>query len=456
VVSGLSIAEIRWLLILQIVMAGLSTTIAAAASPRVLESKAIPPAFSQRRGPGQQPQEQAYPQMRIAAVVNDEVISVADLASRIRMVTLSTAIPDTPEARQRVAARVLRILVDERLKIQEAKRKNITATQEEIDKAVASIAQQNNMKPDQLYQVLKASGIERNSLISQVTASIVWAKLIRQMAAETDPVSDEEIDAALKRLKQNENTPEARVAEIFLAVDNPQQDGDVRALAERLIAQMQHGTRFSAVAQQFSQSATAAVGGDIGWVHPDELSPPLAKAVANLRPGELSPPIRAAGGYYLLLVVDRRGVGGAPGEDDTMLHIVQVVFPLPAQASEEARRAAIARVEAVRGEAKTCDELLKIGKAEAPQLSSQGDLRLGQIAPAMRSTVLGLGIGQPSQPIMQKNGVGVIMVCGKTQAKPVVPTREDVAENLMRDRLDMLAQRYLRDLRRAAFVDVRV
>ncbi len=294
--------------------------------------------------------------MRIAAVVNDEVISVADLASRIRMVTLSTAIPDTPEARQRVAAQVLRILVDERLKIQEAKRKNITATQEEIDKAVASIAQQNNMKPDQLYQVLKASGIERSALISQVTASIVWAKLIRQMAAETDPVSDEEIDAALKRLKQNENTPEARVAEIFLAVDNPQQDDEVRALAERLIAQMKQGARFSAVAQQFSQSATAAVGGDIGWVHPDELSPPLAKAVADMRPGELSPPIRAAGGYYLLLVVDRRGVGGAPGEDDTMLHIVQVVFPLPAQASEEARRAAIARVESVRREAKNCDE----------------------------------------------------------------------------------------------------
>ena len=77
------------------------------------------------------------------------------------------------------------------------------------------------MNRDQLYQVLKSSGIERSALVSQVTASIVWAKLIRQMAAETDPVSDEEIDDALKRLKQNEKTPEARVAEIFLAVDNP-------------------------------------------------------------------------------------------------------------------------------------------------------------------------------------------------------------------------------------------
>jgi peptidyl-prolyl cis-trans isomerase SurA len=101
--------------------------------------------------------------------------------------------------------------------------------------------------------------------------------------------------------------------------------------------------------------------------------------------------------------------------------------------------------------------MVRIGRTEASQLSSQGDLRLEQIAPAMRSMVLGLGIGQPSQPILQKNGVGVIMVCSKTQPKAAAaPTRDDVAESLMRARLDMLAQRYLRDLRRAAFVDVRV
>ena len=122
-----------------------------------------------------------------------------------------------------------------------------------------------------------------------------------------------------------------------------------------------------------------------------------------------------------------------------------------------ARRAAMAQAEAIRSEAKNCDDMVRIGRTEAPQLSSQGDLRLEQIAPAMRSMIMGLGIGQPSQPILQKNGVGVIMVCSKTQPKAAVaPTRDDVAESLMRARLDMLAQRYLRDLRRAAFVDVRV
>ena len=451
----------RWLLMLPIALAVLAAGLAAAdaAAPRVQASPTAPPSSAQApepgRQPGQSPAPPLYPETRIAAVVNDEVISVADLASRTRMVMLSTSIPDTPEARQRIAAQVLRTLVDEKLELQEAKRRNVTATKEEIDKAIASIAEQNNLKPEQLDDVLKTNGIDRDALVSQVTASIEWVKVIRQMASEIDPVSDQEIDDTLKRLKQNENTPEARVAEIFLTVDNPQQDDEVRALAERLIEQMKQGARFSAVAQQFSKSPTAAVGGDIGWVHPAELSPPLAKAVADMRAGELSPPIRAPGGYYLVLVLDRRTPGGG-SEDDTMLHIVQVVFPLPPQPSEAARRAALAQAANVKSEAKNCDDMLRIGKTEAPQLSSQGDLRLAQIAPGMRNVVMGLGIGQASAPILQKNGVGVIMVCNKTDSKAVVPTRDAVAESLMRGRLDTLARRFLRDLRRTAFVYVRV
>jgi len=442
---------IRWLCIM---LAGLAWFADEALAARALSGRGSP-AGPGPESPAAQPPAGVASETRIAAVVNDEVISVADLASRVKMVMLSTSIPDTPQARQRLAAQVLRLLIDEKLQIQEAKHKNITATDAEIKKAIGSIEQQNNMRPGQIDEVLKANGIERSAMVQQVTASIVWAKLIRQIAADTDPVSDAEVDETLKRLKQNENEPESRVAEIFLAVDNPQQDADVLALANRLIDQMKQGARFSAVAQQFSQSATAAVGGDIGWIQPDELSPPLAKAIGPMRPGELSPPIRTPAGYYILLVLDRRS-GRAVSEEDTVLHIVQVVFPLPPQASEEARRAALAEAAAARTDAKSCQDMLRIGREKAPQLSSEGDLRASQISPAMRNVVLGLAIGQPSEPIVQKNGIGVIMVCKKSEPKAAVATRDGVFETLMRERLDALARRYMRDLRRSAYVDVRV
>jgi peptidyl-prolyl cis-trans isomerase SurA len=367
---------------------------------------------------------------------------------------MSSNIPDTPETRQRISGQVLRSLIDEKLELQEAKKQNVTATDAEINNALQQIEKQNNMKPGQLNEFLKARGIDRTSLVDQLTASIVWAKLVRRQAAQTVEISDEEIDQAMKRVKEHSNEPLSRVAEIFLTVDNPAQDQEVLHLAERLVQQMKQGARFSAVARQFSQSATAAVGGDMGWLRPDQLPPELGKEVAQLKVGELSAPIHAAGGYYLMLVLDRRN--GAAGSDAGEVYdIVQVVFPLPAQAGEAVRRAAVAEAEKVRGAAKDCPSLLKIGKEKAPQLSSEGKLRENEISPQMRNVISRLTAGEPSAPIVQKNGVGVIMVCGKSNAGTAA-SREEIGESLLRQRLDTVARRYLRDLRRNAYVDVRV
>src|SRR5271165_202663 len=446
---------LRWLCA---ALASLTCFCSQANAAGALSGTGSPPAALATQRPAVQPPAGQATETRIAAVVNDEAISVADLMSRLRMVMLSSNLTDSPETRQRIAAQVLRTIVDEKLQMQEAKRQNITATDEEINKAFAQIEKQNNMPAGQLDQVLKSHGIERSALIDQLTASIVWAKLVRRLVSQTNVVSDEEIDYALKRAKETANEPQSRVAEIFLAVDNPQQEEEMRRLAERLTEQMKQGARFSAVAQQFSQSATAAVGGDIGWVRAEQLSPELGKAVAQMRSGELSPPIRTGSGYYLLLVLDRRA-GRSAGPEDSLLHLVQIVFPLPPQAAEPMRRAAIAEAQSAKTTAKNCEELLKIGKEKgSPQLSSEGRLRVDQVSPAMRSIVLGLEAGQASQPIVQKNGVGVIMMCEKAAAPtaPTIPSRDDVAETLMRQRLDTLARRYMRDLRRTAFVDVRV
>ena len=439
-------------------LAGLTWLSGQASAARALPGAgSTPGAPATQRPAAQQPQGQVT-ETRIAAVVNDEVISVADLRSRLRMVMLSSNLADSPETRERIAAQVLRTIVDEKLQMQEAKRQNITATDEEVNKAFAQIEKQNNMQPGQLDQVLKSHGIDRSALVDQLTASIVWTKLVRRLVSQTSVVSDEEIDYALKRAKETANEPQSRVAEIFLAVDNPRQEDDVKRLAERLTEQMRQGARFSAVAQQFSQSATAAVGGDIGWVRAEQLSPELGKAVSQLRPGELSAPIRTGAGYYLLLVLDRRA-GSSAGPGDNLVHLVQIVFPLPPQATETMRRAAIAEAQNAKTSAKNCDEMLKIGKEKgSAQLSSEGRLRVDQVAPGMRSVVLALQVGQTSPPIVQKNGVGVIMMCEKAAAPsaPTIPSRDEIAETLLRQRLDTLARRYMRDLRRTAFVDVRV
>jgi peptidyl-prolyl cis-trans isomerase SurA len=391
---------------------------------------------------------------RIAAVVNDGVITLGDLDSRIKMVMLSSNLPDTPEMEKRLAPQVLRTLIDEQLEMQAAKRHHITATQDELRKALDAIEAQNHMKAGALVKFLTAHGIEKGALVDQLTASIEWVKLVQQRALEGNPISGEEIDHEMKRLSEHANEPESRVAEIFLPVDRPGRGAEVRQLAQRLVAQMRQGARFSAIAQQFSQSPTAAVGGDMGWLRPQQLPAELGKAVAGMQPGELSPPIRTADGYYLLLLLDRRSRAIA-SEQNTILDIVQVAFPLPLGATDAMKKAAIAEAESVRAAATSCPEFLKIGKARAPRLSSEGRLRLTQIAPAVRHMLLSLPIGTPSPPILQKNGVGVLMVCHKSVPKEATLNRKEVANTLLRQRLDIVARQYLRKLRRAAFVDVR-
>src|SRR5437660_9143780 len=75
-------------------------------------------------------------EMRIAAVVNDDVISIADLSARMRLIISSSNIEDSPQTQQRIGRQVLRNLIDEKLEMQEAKRLNIIVSSNEIAEAI--------------------------------------------------------------------------------------------------------------------------------------------------------------------------------------------------------------------------------------------------------------------------------------------------------------------------------
>ncbi|HEX3498725.1 MAG TPA: peptidylprolyl isomerase [Stellaceae bacterium] len=392
---------------------------------------------------------------RIAAVVNDEVISVADLAARIRLVFASSNIPDTPDTRQRVTRQVVRMLIDEKLEMQEAKRLNITVSDDEVAKALVNIEAQNKLSKGGLDSMLTARGVPRGTLVDQVTATLAWSKVVRQNLNRVTPISDEEVDSAIARLRETEDQPRARIAEIFLAVNNPQQDEEVHRFADQLFDQLRQGAHFPALAQQFSQSATAAVGGDIGWVSPSQLASEIGSTVQKLNPGELAPPVRAAGGYYLILVTDKQTGGNS--EEDTRVALVQIMFPLPANATPADRQKVTAQAESVSKEAKSCGEMARIGREQAPQTSGEiGKLRVGDLPAELRKTVLGLQVAEASPPVPLRGGIGVLMVCERESAANALPSRDQMADDLARERFENLQQRYLRDLRRAAFVDMRV
>jgi peptidyl-prolyl cis-trans isomerase SurA len=257
----------------------------------------------------------------IAAVVNDDIISMSDLTARLQLAMVSSGLPNTPETRQRLTPQVLRGLVDERLQLQEATRANMAVTAKEIDEAFGRVAEQNHMQRDQLEKMLASQGVPRSTLESQIRATIAWGKLVQRRLRPSIEIGQEEIDAVIQRIQANAGKPEYLAAEIFLAVDTPEREDEVRRLADRLYEQIGQGASFTAVARQFSQSAGATNGGDLGWVQQGQLPDELDTALRQLRPGQATRPIRSVTGYHILLLRDQRTVAGGnslPPRDQIM------------------------------------------------------------------------------------------------------------------------------------------
>jgi peptidyl-prolyl cis-trans isomerase SurA len=394
--------------------------------------------------------------LRIAAVVNDEVISIYDLVNRTRLAIMSSGLPDTPETRRRVQPQVLRALIDEKIQAQEAARQNVTATEADMQAAIARIEENNRMPPGGLERLIANSGIERSAVMGQIRANVLWQKLVNRRLRNTLQVGDDEVDEQLARLKAAQGTPEYLLAEIFLAVDSPEQDDEVRQAAIGLTEQLRRGTPFPDMARQFSQSASAASGGDIGWVQSGMLEADVEAAIERTPPGQLTDPVRSVGGYYIYAVRQRRIIAAASPNDATVT-LVQMLLPFESGGAPAEIDSLKELADTVRESVSGCADLKRVSEElKVPPPTDPQRLRVGDLAPRIRDLVSPLKVGEASPPIQIERGLLLLMVCQREDAPSNMPTREDITENLLRQRLDLLSRRYLRDLRRAAFVDVRV
>jgi len=269
---------------------------------------------------------------RIAAVVNDQVISLYDLTARLELAIRSSELPDTQETRQRLVPTVLQQLIDDRLKMQEAERLRITVTDEDLRGARSQIERNNKMPPGTLDRFLAQPGIDENSFNAQLRAEIAWIKVTQTSLRRSVSVEPEEIDAVLDSLRRTLGKPERLLAEIVLTVESPDQEEQVRSVAERLRTELLQGAPFQAVARQFSSSPTAGSGGDLGWVVEGALDPAVEAAVAPLNAGQITAPIRTANGYHLLLLRERRNLSNTPA-NEIPLTLAQLYMPLSGPAA---------------------------------------------------------------------------------------------------------------------------
>jgi len=392
----------------------------------------------------------AQDMLRAAAVVNDEIISVLDLDMRTRLAILATGQQATPELRRRAVPQVMRGLIDERLQAQEAQRLDISVTDDQINGAMLELARRNKMSESDFTALLEGQSILPQSLREQVHAQLLWSQIVARRLRPSVQVSEEEIQGVVNRIAANRGSTLRRVSEIFLAVDSVLQEDEVRTNSERLIEQLRGGAVFTALARQFSQSATAPQGGDIGWVQEGQLAPELDAALASMQPGTISAPVRTLSGFHILYLQEQKQA--AVG--DVTLNLKQILLPVAEGASEQQQQEVRARAAEIRGQITGCDGLDEIAAgAGAPGSGDLGAVRLSDLPPAIQAAVRGLPIGQPSEPTPVQGGLTVLVICERTDTGI---DREGIREQLVNQQLDLLSRRYMRDLRRVANVDIRI
>jgi peptidyl-prolyl cis-trans isomerase SurA len=398
------------------------------------------------------PPAPAQDTLRIIAIVNEGAITQMDLATRMRIAIVASRLQDTPEVRQRLAPQVLRALIDEQIRNQEAARQGVNISERAVNDRIDSLASDNKMGREQFEQMLAQNGIPIESLKSQIKSEIAWSTVVRRKFQPGIIITAEDIAEARTRIIESQGEPEYLLAEIFLSADEATDSNDAEDAARRLLEELRRGAQFSAVARQFSQASTAPRGGDLGWVKAGDLSPELAAAVQQLEKGQVAGPIRSDGGFHILLLRDRRESAGtvAVGTVD----LKQIELELEAGATPAQVADATETLRSLREQIASCADAESAGASIDALTGDLTGMDVTALPGNLQSIAVGQPIGQASEPIRNEDGIASYVVCARNLSTSG-PTDEEIREQLTRERLDLMARGYLRDLRRTSFVDIR-
>ena len=412
------------------------------------------PAGAQQRGatlPSANPQQSSP--VAIAAIVNDDIITVYDLQQRMRLLLMFSGIQPTPETIDRIQDQVLRNMVDERLELQEANRLEVNVDESEIKQALDDLASRGNLTGDALLTQLDQAGIDRRTLLDQIKAEIAWGKLVQGRFGQLANVSEQRIDETMNQLKEGLGEEQYLVSEIYLPFEGAGSRSELQRNAERLVDELKRGASFPGVAAQFSQAPSAANGGDIGWVQASQLPAPVANRLSQLSTTEIAGPIETEDGLYVVQLRGRRAGEGGTRQEYSLIH---VLFPVDAEAPQSAVMKRVSEAQALQANFSDCAAVPEqVSQYDGVQASPPRTLASDQMDPALRDTVADLGPGQAAEPIRSPRGIEMILVCDKVESAARLPSREQIDQQLYAEQLSMMARRYLRDLRRDSVIEER-
>lgn len=227
--------------------------------------------------------------LKIAALINGDIISTEDIAEQVNIFMLNSPIPMNADTKKMITHRVMAQTVEQRLKLQAAEKEGITVSQNEIDEQMKVWAQKNNISLSSLPQYK----ISRQAVADNVKAELAWIKLIRKKFYQGTTITQKEIDETIDEITKDMTIKKYLVSEIFIKKENAD---DIQGLVDKL----REDPRFELYAARFSEAPSAANGGNLGWINSGKMLSALEMRLNRMNPGDISDAVLIGNGYYIL------------------------------------------------------------------------------------------------------------------------------------------------------------
>jgi peptidyl-prolyl cis-trans isomerase SurA len=241
---------------------------------------------------------------RIVAVVNDEVISYSELEQMAKAFQAQPGVSLPPGGSRDLQKQLLESLINQKLAKSEAKRRGLTVSDAEVNKAFDEFKKRNSLEDEKLLtQVLAKSGMTIKDMKQQISEQLTSERLMTVMVSSKVAVSDSEVRSFYER--EFPKTGGAQISLKMLNLPYPPgvteaQKEEVRKKAEMILEEYKKGTSWEQLRERHSLLVQ-----DLGFVALADLDPKLAQILTGAKTGEIIP-VQTLQGFQLVQMVSRR------------------------------------------------------------------------------------------------------------------------------------------------------
>ena len=397
---------------------------------------------------------------RVVAIVNKGIVLASDLDRETRNLS------DTLRHQGRAApgpaplrAQALERLIEQELQVQSATQNGIRIGEPMLNRALESIAAQNNMELAQLQEALMLQGITYDAFREQIRRQLLIQQIRQRQVANQVEVRDDEVDRLLAQLDQQDTNHEYRLSHILIEVPeaaSPEALNAARQQAEALAQRLRSGEDFAALATAHSNSATGLQGGDLGWRSGARIPTAFATLIPRMTQGDIVGPIRSPSGFDIIKLVDFRTSPPVLVEQTHARHILLRTNEVQDAAATRAR------LQRLRTRLSSGDDFAKIARTHSEDTASAvkggdlGWLSPGATAPRFEAMLRRLQPGEISPPFQSQFGWHLVEVIARRRQDQTTATRRAKAKELLiRRKIEEETELWLRRLRAAAFIEIR-